>query len=395
MKILFAEDGEVSYKVLDKYFQRWGYDYIGVRNGKEAWEVLKQENPPKIALLDWMMPEMDGLEVCKKVCSKSYNNMIHIIMVTTKSDNTSIIEALDAGASDYVSKPYDPKILKARIEAGVRIIQLNQELMRYLKQVENIANIRAKQLIHSDRLATIGTLTSGIAHEINNPTTFISVNVQTLEDMWPFIHKVIESAPDSEEKRIVEDVSKEMNNIFNNMKKGVHRIKSIIDSLKNYYRSDKNTKRKMSDIAEVINEGIHFCNNRLKNDIETKVIIEENLPEIKINSREIEQVLVNLILNAADSMKLSEEKKLTITASAEKDYIKICVRDTGCGVSHKDQKNIFRPFYTTKGVDGGTGMGLPISKNIIENHNGVLKMEPVEAGGTEFVIKLPIEHKGK
>ncbi|MBN2280048.1 MAG: response regulator [Candidatus Marinimicrobia bacterium] len=394
MKILFAEDDLISYQILDSYFLKWGFEYIGVKNGREAWNLLNRDDGPKIAILDWMMPEMDGLDICKKLRKKPHNNLIHIILVTAKSDNASIVEGLDAGASDYISKPYDPKILKARIDAGIRIIKMNQKLLKFLKEMEELAQNRANQLIHADRLATIGMLSSGIAHEINNPTTFISVNVQTLEENWPIIHEVIQSAPESEQKNIALLISMEMENIFINMKNGVVRIKSIVDSLKNYYKSDKNAKKEWADIHDIIQESLKFCHNKLKHNIQTIIQVPQNISKVWVNAQEIEQILVNLILNAVDSMNTTQRKELNIVGKVEKDFLVLQIRDTGVGISDENLKKIFNPFFTTKGSKEGTGMGLSISKNIIEKHNGEISVKQIANGGTEFFIKLPLTNEG-
>jgi len=389
MKILIAEDDFISRQILVKYMGNWGYDYVAVKDGEEAWEVIRQDKNIQIAVLDWMMPKIDGLEVCKRINKRDFRHPIHVILVTAKTDNQSIIEGLEAGASDYIAKPYDPKILKARIQAGVRIITMNEELRKYSHEMEKLAEDRAKQLIHSDRLATIGMLSSGIAHEINNPTSFISVNIQNIEDNWHYIEKTIQSAPDTQSKERAVNLTTRMPNIFIDIKKGIKRINSIVNSLKNYYKSDKNSRKSIEDINMIIDESIQLCQNRLKEDIELSVNVAADIPRIYINAQEIEQVLVNLIINAIDSMQESKEKKMAIFADYTDEKMILTVKDTGDGIPEADMKNIFNPFFTTKPKDKGTGMGLSISKNIIQNHNGELFARHGEISGMEFIIELP------
>ncbi len=389
MKILIAEDDFISRQILVKYMGNWGYDYVAVKDGEEAWEVIRQDKNIQIAVLDWMMPKIDGLEVCKRINKRDFRHPIHVILVTAKTDNPSIIEGLEAGASDYIAKPYDPKILKARIQAGVRIITMNEELRKYSHEMEKLAEDRAKQLIHSDRLATIGMLSSGIAHEINNPTSFISVNIQNIEDNWHYIEKTIQSAPDTQSKERAVNLTTRMPNIFIDIKKGIKRINSIVNSLKNYYKSDKNSRKSIEDINMIIDESIQLCQNRLKEDIELSVNVAADIPRIYINAQEIEQVLVNLIINAIDSMQESKEKKMAIFADYTDEKMILTVKDTGDGIPEADMKNIFNPFFTTKPKDKGTGMGLSISKNIIQNHNGELFARHGEISGMEFIIELP------
>jgi len=392
MKIIFAEDDLVSFLILKDYFKKWNYDFIGTKNGEEAFELLKKDDCPKIALLDWMMPVMSGIDVIKKLTQLKLKYPVYKLIVTAKNDNESMIEGLQAGASDFIKKPYNPSILKARIEVGFRDLEMNEKILKYSQKMEQLAEVRAKQLIHTDRLATIGILSSGIAHEINNPNSFISVNIQLLEDFWESIDETIKSAPESDVKTKAMNISEEMPNILSDMKSGVKRIKTIVDSLKKYYKSDEKIKMELSDINEIINESIKLCHNKLKNNISLNISIAEDLPQIKVNKQEIEQVIINILLNAADAMKNQSEKIITINVSSDNNYQIISIKDTGKGISEKNFKNMFKQFFTTKGKSNGTGMGLSISQNIIENHNGKIIPQRTENGGMEFIIRLPFKH---
>ncbi len=389
-KLLFAEDDEVSFSILDNFFKKWNYNYVAVKNGDDALQLLQQDNKIKIALLDWMMPGTDGLEICKKM-GQIPDRYIYLILLTAKSDNESIIQGLDAGASDYISKPYIPKILRARVDAAVRIVEMTKKLRDFGQDMENLAKERAEQMVHTDRLATIGMLSSGIAHEINNPTAFISVNLQLLEENWQAIEKTIQMAPDSENKNIATNIAVEMPNILGNMKNGVKRIASIVESLKQYYRADKSTKQKWCDIRTVIDESLKICHNRLKNDVQISKKFAGDLPKIRINSQEIEQVFINLFINAADAMENSSQKKLMIDVDKTSQNLEIKVTDTGKGIKEELIQKIFNPFFTTKAKNSGTGMGLSISKNIIDKHKGKFYAKNRNQGGMEFYIKLPLK----
>ncbi len=126
MKVLIAEDDEVSRRILEYWLKKWGYEVIIAHNGQQAWEILNKNNAPRMAILDWMMPEMDGLEVCRLVRERWDNEYIYIIMLTAKDTKHDIIKALDAGADDYINKPYYQGELQSRIKAGRRIIELEK-----------------------------------------------------------------------------------------------------------------------------------------------------------------------------------------------------------------------------------------------------------------------------
>jgi diguanylate cyclase (GGDEF)-like protein len=130
LKILIAEDNPVSCRVLETRLTKWGYEVICAKDGAEAWNVLRQEDAPCLAILDWMMPQMTGVELCRKVREKTGESYTYIILLTAKDQKEDIVEAMDAGADDYIVKPPDPNELHARLRAGRRIIALQQKLLK-------------------------------------------------------------------------------------------------------------------------------------------------------------------------------------------------------------------------------------------------------------------------
>ena len=129
MKVLIAEDDRVSRRLLEATLTRWGYEAVVTRDGVEAWEVLQGSDPPPLAILDWMMPGMDGVEVCRKVRQRGQEPYIYLLLLTTKGRKENIIEGLDAGADDYLTKPFDPHELQVRLRTGKRIVTLQAELI--------------------------------------------------------------------------------------------------------------------------------------------------------------------------------------------------------------------------------------------------------------------------
>ena len=145
MRILIAEDDSTSRFLLEATLKRWDYEVEVATDGPEAWEILQQEEPPQLAILDWMMPTMDGIEVCRQARTRDELQQLYIIMLTTKNDEEDIVEGLRAGANDYVTKPFKRRELQARIQVGQRVVQLQNELSQRVKELEaSIA--REKQL---------------------------------------------------------------------------------------------------------------------------------------------------------------------------------------------------------------------------------------------------------
>ncbi len=140
MKILIAEDESISQRVLCKLLQKWGYEVIATENGLEACNLLSQDGAPRIAILDWEMPGMDGVSVCRKVRERWERSYIYIIMLTSKDRKEDIVTALEAGADDYINKPFNQEELKSRIRAGIRIIRLEMDLSMKIAALQEALN---------------------------------------------------------------------------------------------------------------------------------------------------------------------------------------------------------------------------------------------------------------
>jgi len=145
MTILIAEDDSVTRKLLESILIRWGYVVIVTCDGNEAWKAIQDGNVPDVAILDWIMPRMDGLELCRKIRSKYFNKPIYIIMLTVKGQKNDIIEGLSNGADDYITKPFDRDELGARLHAGVRILELQMDLANHINKLEDALS-KVKQL---------------------------------------------------------------------------------------------------------------------------------------------------------------------------------------------------------------------------------------------------------
>lgn len=129
MKVLIAEDDPVSCRLLESFLAKWGYQAIAVTDGAEAWKVLQQEDCPRLAILDWMIPKMDGSQVCQALRKRNEQQYVYVILVTAKAQKGDVVEGLEAGADDYLIKPFDKHELKARLNSGVRIVELQQQLI--------------------------------------------------------------------------------------------------------------------------------------------------------------------------------------------------------------------------------------------------------------------------
>ncbi|RJP56440.1 MAG: hypothetical protein C4549_06450, partial [Deltaproteobacteria bacterium] len=259
-------------------------------------------------------------------------------------------------------------------ESSIRTIIIQDVTERKLAE-RDLLNAR-DQLFRSEKLASIGRLSAGVAHEILNPINIISVELQILQTMENLSPEVLE-----ELKVCMAQIS---------------RIVAIAEDLKQF-SSIPEKKMIMSDINGVIARVLTLYATQLKIEgIETEVQYQPDLPVIAMDREKIEQVILNLITNAVAAMEGEEIKVLRITTEREtmfgkNDQLKIMIADTGMGIKSEHMSKIFDPFFTTKGEGKGTGLGLSISYGIIHDHGGSIWAENNELGGASFCVRLPVK----
>lgn len=263
-----------------------------------------------------------------------------------------------------------------------------------LKKSEEQNRIKSEQLMHADKMASLGTLVSGIAHEINNPNNFIMLNINLLQKIWqdtkPILNNYYEENGDfalggMSYKKFTEKID----NSYKSIEIGSERIKKIIDNLSNYSKKPKIQFKKIS-LNEVIEVAISITSNFISKSTNNFVVnYSKGFPLVFGNSNRLEQVVINLINNSCQSLR-NKDEKITISTYEENNKAIIEIADEGEGIDEKELKYILDPFYTTKREKGGTGLGLSISYNIIKNHDGELKIESKKGSGTIVKIYLPI-----
>jgi C4-dicarboxylate-specific signal transduction histidine kinase len=287
---------------------------------------------------------------------------------------------------------------------GQRIINLQEKLIKeqektqaFANDMEVLADERAKQLVDADRMVTLGTMSAGIAHEINNPTTFISGNAQSFETFWPYIETLIkERGKESKEVEKLEFIKEEVPGLISGIKNGAERITKIVKSLKTFAHHPDATEHDQHDffkIQDAVNNALVLCHNKLKYNIKLNVDIEDNLPEILGDSQQIEQVIVNILNNAADAVNGQKSAKINIDVWHEEGLVSIKISDNGSGIKEEHLGQIFNPFFTTKSVGSGTGLGMSISHGIIQAHKGALEAGNNPDKGAFFHVILPVRIK--
>jgi signal transduction histidine kinase len=252
------------------------------------------------------------------------------------------------------------------------------------------------QLLQSYKLASLGKLVAGVAHEINNPNTFIRGNIkiirESFDDIIPILDESFQNDPNLQIARLNYEIFKEnIPILLDDMVEGANRIKKIVDGLRNFAKKDEESLSETVDINQVINNSYRLVENQIRKTANVKLALDRDIPEFKGNIQKLEQVVVNMLINASQAM---ENGKGCINISTnydqEQQEIVLRIEDNGKGIDEKTKKMIFDPFFTTKRDKGGTGLGLSITYGIIKEHQGRIHVDSKVDQGTTFTIQIPV-----
>jgi signal transduction histidine kinase len=254
-----------------------------------------------------------------------------------------------------------------------------------------------KRLVQSEKLASLGELAAGVAHEINNPVGYVSSNLTSLQKYLAVYDKVLD-APEADtpdmaalkQKNNYAFIRDDLQNLVKETQEGVGRVKAIIQDLKDYARTNVATHFVASDIHVGLKSTLNIARNQLKDRAQVHVHLGD-LPLVECTPSQIDQVFLNLIVNAAQAMPPGKMGTIDIRTTCHEPHVCIEVQDDGPGIAPEVLKKIFDPFFTTKDPGTGTGLGLSVSQNIIQQHGGTLEVHSTLGVGTTFKITLPIK----
>ncbi len=421
-KILVVDDMPANLEVIIETLSCAGYTLATAISGERALKRLKT-CVPNLILLDVQMPGIDGFETCRQIKANPDTADIPIIFITALSDTKSIVKGFSLGAVDYISKPFQESELLARVKTHVKLQLLNQSLEKQIAERTLELQTALEQLQHSqlqivqnEKMASLGNLVAGVAHEINNPVNFIHANLshlheytQELLDLTNFCQQhspeLVAQMQGQAEETDLDFIQEDLPKILESMNVGTQRIRQIVLSLRNFSRMDE-AEYKAVNLHEGIDSTLLILQHRLKSKSKMpaiRVIKDyENLPLVECYAGQINQVFMNLITNAIDALEEANSQRtiqqrhqqpsqITIKTSVlPSGWVEIAIADNGVGIPEDIQANIFEPFFTTKPVGKGTGLGMSISHQIIvEKHGGKLKCLSTPGKGSEFMIHLP------
>lgn len=326
---------------------------------------------------------------------KCYSKLFNI---DRPCENCSAAETFNTALDSIQSKEYNEKYYTLRAHP---IIGTDGNVDRVLEVCRDVTEQKRmeSQLIQSYKLASLGKLVAGVAHEINNPNTFILGNLKILQesltDIFPILEKHYQENKELKIARLNYEIFKEnISVLVNDMISGANRTKKIVADLRNFAKKDEGALIDNVDLNELIKNNLNLTSKQIKKHAQLEIELNEKVPKFLGNINKLEQAFLNLVMNASEAIEADEGLiKIKTDFDPQKQEVILIITDNGCGMDENLIKNIFDPFFTTKREKGGIGLGLSITYGIIKDHDGNIKVNSKLGEGTTFVISIPVGNK--
>jgi len=402
--IMIIDDEMENIEFLKELLDQFGFNLVFASRGEDAIRLLK-ETLPDIILLDVLMPEMDGFEVCRRIKENKKTKDIPVLFMTTLTDPVNKVTGLELGGADYISKPFQKEEVLTRLKIHFVMRQLQLQLQETRKSLDDEVLLRTQELKKSNeqlkkelseqkrmkkilkqaqKMEAISTLSRGIAHDFNNILSII-IGYCDLAAM--------ENLP----KASTIGISLEK------IHTAAFRAKELVQHLLTFCRETDQDKTHIR-ISPILNSVINFLKSDFPSSIELKMDIKEETGTVLADTAKIQQLLLNLCQNAIQAM-AKTGGKLTIGLShicldseqasntpnlASGHYDRILIQDTGPGMDPEILERIFDPYFTTKEPGEGTGLGLAVAFGIAVSHGGTILVESLPGRGSSFEVLLPL-----
>lgn len=400
-RILYIEDNPTNFRLVEKLLRLDGFEVLHAQDGFDGIKkAVEEKDSLDLILMDINLPGMDGYEAATKLKNMKGFEAIPIIALTVNALKGDRKRSLAAGCDGYIPKPIDSHTFSQRVREYLRgkreriqaseesyyLREHNRKLVNRLESSLGQLRVTHDKIQHKDKLASLGEMAAGVAHELNNPLSSISFSVQLL----------LRDVPEGHPHRA------HMERIFRN----VERMQRLAEGLTSFARPSDTTKS-LVDLPKVLAETIVLSEHELRTrGIQLVKEIPWNLPQVRASESQLHHVFLNLVKNAAQAVSLKKEGNgrengtpagtVSLKAfTATEDLICVEVADDGIGISAEYKDRLFTPFFTTKPRGQGTGLGLYIVKQIIEDLGGRIEVRSAVGAGTTFGISLPSTPRGE
>src|SRR3990172_7549214 len=371
-RLLIAEDEPDMVRFLRSQLSAH-FEVIEAMDGQRAIEAASQLLPD-IILLDMMMPEKDGLEVCRELREGTSTRNIPIVLLTARADEATKLAALSAGASDFLTKPFSITELHLRLKNLVDAYQLQKALAAHSQLLETtLDQLKATeaQLVQSEKLASLGRLSAGIVHGIINPINYVETALYTLR---------------SKGDGVSGDRQANYEEVLDDVEEGIKRVKNIVLDLRAFAQPNTELFDQVS-VGRIVSLALKFLSLEWKDKVRIETRVAED-DTVWANQNALLHVMLNLLYNALDALKgktfVNEEPAIWIEGSQEDVNYPLTIRDNGEGIAPEHLGKVFDPFFTTKDVGEGMGLGLSICYRIIEQHGGRISVRSDPGRFCEF-----------
>lgn len=402
--ILLVDDEAINLAVIGNLLVPY-YQVLVATSGELALEIAQGVPRPDLILLDVMMPDMNGYEVLSRLKASAECRDIPVIFVTSLDADFEEERGFELGAVDFISKPVQLSTLLARMRTHIELKHARDSLQSQNEFLEAEVERRQQamqqvqmQLLQSEKLAAIGQLAAGLAHEINNPIGFVNSNLTTLKGYFAEIFQIcknagitvdtaaVPSAGQSSAQAEIDYMFADTPQLIDESLEGLARVRKLIQDLKNFTHVDSNN-WELADVHVCLDTTLNLIWNELK--YHCQVIKQYgDIPQIYCLPSQLNQVFMNLLINAGQAIK--KQGEITIQTGCLENKVWVEIADSGEGIAPEHLNHLFEPFFTTKPVGKGTGLGLSISHNIVEKHGGSIEVRSEPGNGTRFRVYLPV-----
>ncbi len=412
LRILLIDDDEVDRMAARRTLKATNINTTlqEATSNKEGFKAA-QTNAYDCILLDYQLPDGDGLSLLRRLREAQIDTPV--VMMTGQGDEELAVEMLHAGASDYLPKSkLKPDTLARSLRNVTSLFQAETERKAMEKQqrllIQELQETKG-QLLQNEKMAAIGQLAAGVAHEINNPIGYINSNLGTLQRYTDNLidlvecYQQLESKLEASQPELIQQscalkkkidleyIKQDLPDLVRESQEGAERVRQIVQDLKEFSHVDE-AEWQWADLHQGLDSTLNIVHNEIKYKAEINKEYGD-LPQVECLASQLNQVFMNLLVNAAHA--IEKQGTITLRTGCDENEVWVQISDTGKGIPEKNLKRIFEPFYTTKPVGIGTGLGLSLSYSIIKKHHGHIDVVSEEGKGTHFTIHLPIQHPDK